>query len=172
MRLRELEAKDAILMLEWMHDPSVVENLNANFNEKTIDDCLNFIEKSKKDKNNCHLAIVDENDKYMGTVSLKNITRKDAEFAITIRKSAMSKGYSKYGMQEIIKYGLHVLGLKYVYWCVSPNNKRAVKFYDKNGYKRDNIKNYDFFESIKDSGGYCIDQIESFIWYVATNDTL
>ena len=43
MRLRKLEEKDAPLMLEWMHDPDVVENLNKNFAAMTMDDCKRFI---------------------------------------------------------------------------------------------------------------------------------
>lgn len=39
-------------------------------------------------RKNLHLAIVDENDEYMGTVSLKNIEEDKAEFAITVRKNA------------------------------------------------------------------------------------
>lgn len=43
MKLRKLEEKDAKLMLEWMHDKSVVEFMGANFEAKTIDDCKKFI---------------------------------------------------------------------------------------------------------------------------------
>ena len=39
MYLREFKQKDAPLMLEWMHDPSVVENLQTDFGSKTIEDC-------------------------------------------------------------------------------------------------------------------------------------
>ena len=88
------------------------------------------------DDKNLHLAVVDDNNTYMGTVSLKNIENDAAEFAITVRKNAMGKGFSKYAMSEIIRIGLEELNLKSIYWCVSPENKRAVKFYDKNGYMR------------------------------------
>ena len=50
MKLRQLEFKDAPLMLEWMHDESVVENLSANFASKKIEDCMAFVEASKKDE--------------------------------------------------------------------------------------------------------------------------
>ena len=38
MHLRRLELKDAPLMLEWMHDTSVVGLLRTNFASKTIED--------------------------------------------------------------------------------------------------------------------------------------
>lgn len=160
MKLRRLELKDAPLMLEWMHDESVVENLSANFGAKKIEDCKAFIEASKDDENNLNLAIVGDDDEYMGTVSLKHIDRQNnnAEFAVAIRTCAMGKGYSKYGMAEIIRIGLEDMGLDEVYWCVSPANKRAVRFYDKNGYGR--VPH----EQVK-SVGYTPEQVKEFIWY-------
>jgi diamine N-acetyltransferase len=136
MKLRRLELKDAELMLEWMHDPSVVENLQTDFASKTIADCEGFIISAQNGSKDLHLSIVDDDDKYRGTVSLKHIQNGSAEFAITVCKSAMGKGYSKYAMTEIIRIGFEELNLQSVYWCVSPENKRAICFYDKNGYQR------------------------------------
>ena len=136
MKLRKLELKDAPLMLEWMHDETVVKDMQADFSSKTLEDCNHFILSSKDTRKNLHLAIVDENDEYMGTVSLKNIEEDKAEFAITVRKNAMGKGYSLFGMREIIKIGLGDMNLSSIYWYVDKNNQRAIKFYDKNGYQR------------------------------------
>jgi len=158
MELRSLKLTDAPLMLEWMHDPSVVENLLSNFAAKTIDDCYAFIESAQYDKANLHLAIVDELDEYMGTVSLKHIKDNSAEFAISIRKKAMGKGFSKYGMNEIIRIGLEELNLQSIFWCVSPENKRAISFYDKNGYNKIEIKG-------QQVEGYTQEQVESYYWY-------
>lgn len=162
MKLRKLEQKDAPLMLEWMHDKDVTENLQANFASKTIEDCEAFIESSLEDKDNIHMAVVDESDEYMGTVSLKNIKDGTAEFAISMRTKSMGKGYSKYGMAEIIRIALEDMGLSEVYWCVSPDNKRAVRFYDKNGYSR--VKGY------IDTGMYSKEQSEYYIWYRVTKN--
>lgn len=133
MRLRQLEMKDAPFMLQWMHDSGVVENLRGNFATKNLDDCERFIRESVSDTN-VHLAIVSDEDEYMGTVSLKNIENKAAEFAITVRSEAMGRGYSWFGMKAIIEKAFVELGLDRVYWCVSRNNQRAVRFYDKHNF--------------------------------------
>ena len=166
MNLRKLELKDAPLMLEWMHDPDVVQNMQADFAHKTLSDCENFIRVSHTDDKNLHLAVVDDNNTYMGTVSLKNIENDAAEFAITVRKNAMGKGFSKYAMSEIIRIGLEELNLKSIYWCVSPENKRAVKFYDKNGYMRIDLSKLNI------SGGYSPQQLQHYIWYQKTRHTV
>lgn len=160
MKLRKLELRDAALMLEWMHDKSVVEDLRTNFLTKTMEDCENFIRKSWEDEKNLNLAITDENDTYMGTVSLKNIREKTAEFGITIRACAMGKGYSIKAMREILRRGFQEIGLQKIYWCVSPENKRAVRFYDKNGFIRVDADMLDMIE------GYTKEQIASYIWYL------
>lgn len=135
MKLRKLELKDAPLMLEWMHNPEVVNFMQANFAEKTLQDCETFIKIAQNSTDALHLAVVDDSDIYMGTVSLKSITKEDAEFAITMRKTAMGKGYAQYAMKEIIRIGFEELHLEHIYWYVNSDNQRAVRFYDKQGYQ-------------------------------------
>ena len=123
-------------MLEWMHDETVVKDLHADFSSKTIDDCIKFIENSSDFLVNAHYAIASDEDEYMGTVSLKYIDRytNSAEFAITVRRASMGKGYSWFGMEAIIEKAFSDFGLDSVYWCVSRKNKRAVRFYDKHNF--------------------------------------
>lgn len=158
MRLRKLEEKDAPLMLEWMHDDSVVHYMQADFASKTIDDCRAFIRAAQDTSENMHLAIVDDHDEYMGTVSLKDIHDGLAEFAITIRKCAMGKGFSSWAMKEIIKRGKD-MGLNKIYWCVSKENKRAIRFYDKNRYTR-------IPSAPNNLGGYTEEQVKNMFWYM------
>ena len=96
MRLRDLELRDASRMLEWMHDEDVIKNLRTDFRTLELKDAEHFIIQSKKACENIHKAIVSDENEYMGTVSLKQIDYKkgNAEFAITVCRDAMSKGYS------------------------------------------------------------------------------
>ena len=157
MRLRNLELKDAPFMLEWMHDENVVEKLRGNFREKTLTDAESFIIASENKEKDIHLAIASDGDEYMGTVSLKNIERNNnsAEFAITVRKSAMGRGYSWYGMEEIIQRGFEAYRLDSIYWCVSRENERAVRFYDKHNFHEavdipgDILKRYKDMDNLK-----------------------
>lgn len=145
VKLRDLEPRDAPLMLEWMHDPDAVLHLQGRFLEKTLQDCLDFIAHSKDDAGQLHQAIVGEDDTYLGTVSLKHIDRqrKDAEFAIAIRPCAMGTGCARMAMEQILTIGLQEMGLDRIFWYVSPKNKRAVRFYEKGGYPRVDAKAVD-----------------------------
>ena len=135
MYLRKLELKDSIFMLEWMHDKNVTENLRTDFVSKTIIDAESFIKSSWDDPENINLAIVSDEDEYMGTVSLKNIRKSNAEFAITVRSKAMGHDYSWFGMESIIRKAFDEIGLECVYWCVDRKNLRAIRFYDKHNFQ-------------------------------------
>lgn len=161
MELRELKLKDAKYMLEWMRDTELVEYMGTNFADKTLEDCEHFIESNQDNQSNMHWAIVDEKDEYMGTVSLKNIEKTKAEFAIAIRRCAMGKGYSKYAMEECIKYAFQHMGLKKVYWYVSPANERAIRFYEKNGYQR--------YDGLSEKDSLMLNSKTEYKWYVAYN---
>lgn len=136
MYLRKLESRDAPAMLSWMHDESVVGHLHTDFASKSLTDCEKFIVASQNMENDAHFAIASDEDEYMGTVSLKHIDRDGgtAEFAITVRKESMGRGYSWFGMEAILKKAFSDFGLESVYWCVSRKNKRAVRFYDKHNF--------------------------------------
>ena len=159
VNLRMLETDDAPLMLEWMHDEFVVRDMKSNFAAKTLQDCLTFIKTAQDTAENLHLAIVDDNDTYMGTVSLKNILKSSAEFGITVRKCAMGKGFAKYAMQSIIEIGFSQYGLQRIYWCVAPENQRAIRFYDRNKYER-------CMSPAEAHNYYTAGEIDHFIWYV------
>ncbi len=168
MKLRTLEPKDAPLMLEWMHTPSVVEFLQTDFASMTLEDCKRFIKAAHTDKSSLHMAIVDETDTYMGTASLKNIRDDTAEFAIAVRLEAMGQGYSRYGMNEILRIGREQLHLKCIYWYVAPENRRARRFYEKQGYspvheflnEHPRIRTYIL-------GEYLEKHLAQYIWYTA-----
>ncbi|MBQ6587245.1 MAG: GNAT family N-acetyltransferase [Butyrivibrio sp.] len=171
MKLRSLQLQDAPLMLEWMHDDSVVHDLHRDFSKLTLEDCENFIKKSLDSQDeNLHLAIADDDtDEYMGTISLKNINieTKSAEFGITIRKAAMGKGYSKAAMAVILDKANTELGITKVYWCVDPVNQRALRFYDKNGYKRIQLQDeQELYTLVKESGDYSPSDIDRYVWFL------
>ena len=161
MKLRKLEPKDAPRMLQWMHDPDAVAYLQGRFREKTLEDCLEFIAASQQTENHLHLAIANDEDVYLGTVSLKHIDRQegDAEFAIAIHPDAMGTGCAAQAMKQILETGLTELGLRQIFWCVSPENRRAVRFYEKGGHPRVEA------QTVKAERYYTPQQISQLQWY-------
>lgn len=162
MLLRQLQPGDAPFMLEWMHDLEIVQYMGKNFGEKDLNDCLQFIDAAKSDSQNLHYAVVDENGRYMGTVSLKHLglVPNTAEFAITLRRCAMGKGYAQYAISKIFEYGSEKYGIKQVLWCVKAENARAIHFYDKRGYPKADCIPVCYSELYLD---------DTLIWYAQVN---
>lgn len=70
--LRRLEEKDAPFMLEWMHDEEITAGFQRPFMQTTMEEVVSFIENSF-DEENQSFAFVNEQDEYLGTISLKHI---------------------------------------------------------------------------------------------------
>ena len=123
-------------MLEWMKDPDLTENFRFNPEDNNIDSVNNFIDSSICDESNLHYAITDDNDEYLGTISLKSINKvdKNAEYAIALRKVAIGTGVAKKATRLIIDIAFNELKMKKVYLNVFAENGRAIKFYEKFGF--------------------------------------
>lgn len=142
--IRKFEMKDFPYMQEWMKDESVTAHLQADFANFSEERIANFIKSGMEqtfESDNLHYAIVDEKDEYMGSISLKNINRKDknAEYAIVTRSVAHGKGYAKEATKDILALGFKELNLEKIYLYVSVNNVVANKFYKKCGFVEEGI---------------------------------
>lgn len=135
--LRKLQLKDVSGMLEWMKDSDI--NCYFRFDPEKVNEesVKNFIIESENDINNYHFAIVDDGDNYLGTISLKNVDykNKNAEYAISLRSSLIGKGIAKSATIKILKFAFNNLNLNKVYLNVYSDNIRAIKFYEKIGFK-------------------------------------
>lgn len=138
-RLRSLQEKDVNGMLEWMHDPKINFFYTDKIRNATAESVRSFIcvaEKLRREGTTYHYAIVDNDDEYQGTISLKNlIPVEGAEYAISMRSGAQGKGIASWATQEILKIAFEELKLHRVYLNVLSDNEHANKFYEKNGFR-------------------------------------
>lgn len=141
IKLRRLQEEDAENMLEWMHDPESQKGFQRDMRSMTLEDARNFCveagseEYSRKNRD-MHLAITDETDEYLGTISLKNINMEhhSAEMAISIRKKVRGKGAAKKAVGLLLRKSFCEMALHRVYLTVLSNNIVAIKFYEKCGF--------------------------------------
>lgn len=136
--LRKLLEKDIENMLEWMKDKSITCNFKTDFSGVDIERVRHFIENSYSEKEQ-HFAVVDEQDEYLGTISLKNISQTDrnAEYAIVMRKGAQGTGVAEQATKELLEYAFQILGLRKVYLNVLEDNFHAIAFYEKLGFVKE-----------------------------------
>ncbi len=133
-RLRPLEEKDASGMLEWMQDPKIACFFRFDAAAMTLETCLAFIRSPSEDR---HWAIVNGQDEYLGTISLKNIDpeKREAEYAIATRACAHGTGAALAATRQVLTLAFEELHLTRVYLNVLADNIRANKFYQKAGFQ-------------------------------------
>lgn len=136
-KLRHLSPKDANRMVEMMHDEQTIRYLQIGGSGYTNDVALRFIESTMDESVNLHRAVVDANDVYCGTISLKNIdyNKSDAEYAISIHPEAQGKGVAKAATEQILQIAFEEKNLQTVYLNVLDENVRANRFYLKSGFR-------------------------------------
>ena len=139
MKLRRLEEKDADGMLEWMQDPEIQKRFRFNAEGMDKEAVLSFIREANTcliDGKDIHYAVSDENDGYLGTISLKNIdlSSKNAEYAISLRRIAQGKGIAAKATNEILRIAFEQYALEKVYLNVLADNQKAIRFYEKCGF--------------------------------------
>ena len=123
-------------MLEWMLDADLTSGLHDDYTAKTILDAECFIQAAQSMHPEKHYAIANDEDEYMGTISLRNIDLDEgnAELAVVVRRDALSKGYALHGILEVLDVAFKDLGLNSVYWRVKAGNSRAIRFFEKHGF--------------------------------------
>lgn len=131
--LRQLTEQDAEGMLEWMHDKELCGGFRFDGSKCTIQSAKQFIVTSMTDQNR-HYAITDDTNEYFGTISLKNIDSKQAEYAIAMRRKATGTGIACSATKEVLHIAFEELKLERVYLNVLVDNIRAIKLYEKVGF--------------------------------------
>jgi len=133
MRLRALELKDAELMLEWMKDEDLNRYFRFDADSVTLDSVKDYISKASSCESDKHYAIVEDDDIYLGTISLKNIdvNNSNAEYAVALRKVSIGSGIARAATLDILNKAFEMFHLNKVYLNVVSENKRAVRFYEK-----------------------------------------
>ena len=163
MIIRDLKLKDAKYMYEWMQDPEITKHFRTDFSNMNIDKINKFIINSNNDQINKHFAIVDENDEYLGTISLKDIDyqNKCGEYAICLRKKAMGKCIATKATLALFDFAFNKLDLHRVFLNVYSENVRANKFYLKVGFE---------YEGCTKDCLYINNQFKSLNWYAKIKD--
>ena len=138
IHLRSLKSDDAYGMLEWLNDSEINQNFTFEGRKHDLESVLKFIEAAIKTETHRHYAIVDEQDSYIGTISLKDIDLKNghAEYAIAIRRSYHGRGVGQIASKLVFDVAKDELNLHKIYLNVLTNNTAAIHLYEKLGFKR------------------------------------
>ena len=151
--LSPINSDDYLKYVEWLNDFEIAKGINHYTDIISIDSEKEWLEKATSKK--YIFAIINkENDTLLGNISLNNIkeVNRTAELGIFIGDvNYLSHGYGSEAIMLLLNYAFKFLNLNNVMLRVYSFNKRAIKAYEKCGFKTFGVwKNSYYFD-----GEYC-----------------
>ena len=135
--LSPMNVEDSETYAKWLNNPEISKYLSIHSSLVSIYSERDYIEEFSKQE--FYMCIVKkENDKLIGNIALEHIDYKNgsAELGIFIgEESNLGRGYGSEAIKLLTNYGFKELRLHTIYLRVLDNNPRAVKSYQKCGFK-------------------------------------
>lgn len=129
--------EDVEIFTEWMNDFYITDYTGRSYQTMTLQEEKTYLEKEQNNKN--VFAIIDlEADEVIGNVGLHEINHinRTATLGIFIgNKNYWSKGYGTEAIQLILDFGFNYLNLNNIDLALMEFNQRALKCYEKCGFK-------------------------------------
>ncbi len=153
VRIRALKKTDIDEIMKWINDPEVKQNLlmrypiSRNQEEKWIENAMD-----ETDPRNKAFAIETKDGVYLGGIGLHRIDWEDrnAEVGIVIgKKEYWNKGYGTDAMVAILNFAFNQMNLHRVYLRVFEFNRRAIRSYQRCGFKKEGVLRDDRFSNGK-----------------------
>jgi RimJ/RimL family protein N-acetyltransferase len=135
--LSPISLEDVEKYTEWVNDPEITPLVYISFGVISLEDELEILKKLNDD--DVVFAIVEkETNKAIGNCGFRNIdnVHRKAHFGIFIgEKTFWNQGIGLEATQLCLDFGFNVLNLHSIELEVADYNKRAIRCYEKAGFK-------------------------------------
>lgn len=137
IRIRPLIENDAYTSVKWRNDREVFRYTGNTYNNIiSLESELEWIRRVIKNSDEYRCAILVD-DIYVGNIYLTDITNESAFYHIFIGdKSFWGKGCAYMASKLILDYAFKKLLLSKVYLNVKSENLKAIKLYNRLGFKK------------------------------------
>jgi len=146
--LRPIEQEDLSLTQNWINDPEI-RILEGEVFPKSMQDEKEWLENLYKDKSRVWFAVaLKDNDKTIGTGGFLRIDYiwRAADLSIMIgEKGEWGKGYGTETIRLLLNYGFEALNFHRISLGVFDFNKRAIRAYEKAGFKKEGVLRDGYF---------------------------
>lgn len=145
--LRPIIMADAPRFVKWLSDPEVNKfTSRKRMNLKEEKQWIKGL--SKKLKTEKHFAIDMKDKIHIGSIDLRGIDLRDKKCKLGVLigdKNYWNKGYGSDAIKILLDYGFKKLKLNRIELGVYSYNQRAIKVYNRLGFKLEGVKREDVF---------------------------
>ncbi len=137
--LSPIRVEDAQQFTEWLNDLDVTVNLSITAQMISLENEIEYLKNFNKNGEYIFSIIDRKKDKLIGNAGLQdvNLLHRKATFGIFIGdKKYWNKGYGSDATMLILDYGFNLLNLNNILLNVFDYNVRAIKCYEKCGFKK------------------------------------
>ncbi len=138
--LSPIRVEDVEKYTEWMNDFETTDYTGRSSQIYTVENERKWLEGSIEDKSNQIFGIVVlENDKLIGNCGIHKIDSKNRNATLGIfigDKEERNKGYGTETIKLLLDYGFNYLNLHEIQLDVMSFNERAIRCYEKAGFKQ------------------------------------
>lgn len=132
-------SEDAEIFTKWMNDFEITDYTGRTPTIMTLDAEKKYLENKNMDLSTTAFAIIDlESDKMIGTLSLEeiNYNNRTAVLGIFIGEPEYrSNGYGSEAIKLLLDFAFNYINLNSIRLSVLSCNERAIKCYEKCGFK-------------------------------------
>ena len=128
--------------LEMVNDfDNVRRYISSDLTKYSYEGEVAWVKKKLDNKDLCYSMIEKSSKKFIGNIELMNVHDKQAELGISITGSMQDKGYGTEAIKSIIRFAFKQLELEMIYLNVFKKNLRAIRCYEKVGFKQAGLGN-------------------------------
>lgn len=141
IKLREVKKSDLKYFLKWWKNKELIKQTSGHYenSDKVLTGYFLGMLKQKTDKN----LLITLNSLPIGHLSIIKKSKTAFEFVIAIgEKRHWGRGYGSWAIKKALNLAFNNLSYKKAYLEVRPENARAIKAYEKCGFKKIGIKKY------------------------------
>lgn len=153
--IRPFRRNDWEAVYAWVKDPQIKDNFRFTQKNLTQDDMKKFVQIQIENDGTEFINFVlydlaDADQKYIGSVGLKNIDLQDKNAELTIVVSSpeyRGKGYGQEALFHVCNFGFEELELHKVHLTCVAHNVGAVKAYEKFGFVHEGLRKEQIFQN-------------------------
>ncbi len=138
--LRPIHAADFPQLVAWTNDPEISRLMDGDY-PTTLEECSDWHKSETGNRHSQRYALCTLSDgSLIGDIALDHIAWRsgDAELRIRIgEKSYWDKGYGQDSVNALLDHAFSKMNLRRVYLRVFAFNKRAIRCYEKCGFRKE-----------------------------------